>query len=159
MLAPDRIVRMKTVLARTGLSRSTIYRKIAEGTFPARFKISVNGAGWRESDIDRWIADPAGWRATNEMVDEETEWTRAARSSEIVVQLVVVGLGGTLLRVGDEVFCGFALHPSVEHISPALKHDLPLGEVAVHVVDGRDPIPRRVSQAHLDPAIIELGAI
>jgi prophage regulatory protein len=66
MLAPDRIVRMKTVLARTGLSRSTIYRKIAEGTFPPRLKISVNGAGWRETDIDSWIADPAGWRATNE---------------------------------------------------------------------------------------------
>ena len=66
MLVADRIVRMKTVLARTGLSRSTIYRKIAEGTFPAQVKISVNGAGWRESDIDRWIADPAGWRATND---------------------------------------------------------------------------------------------
>jgi prophage regulatory protein len=66
MLAADRIVRMKTVLARAGLSRSTIYRKIAEGTFPAQVRISVNGAGWRESDIDRWIADPAGWRPTNE---------------------------------------------------------------------------------------------
>jgi len=31
MLEPDRIIRLKTVLARTGLSRSTIYRKIAEG--------------------------------------------------------------------------------------------------------------------------------
>jgi len=61
MLASDRIVRLKTVLARTGLSRSTIYRKIAEGTFPAQLKISMNGAGWRESDINRWIADPAGW--------------------------------------------------------------------------------------------------
>ena len=66
MLVADRIVRMKTVLARTGLSRSTIYRKIAEGTFPAQIRISANGAGWRESDIDRWIADPAGWRTTNE---------------------------------------------------------------------------------------------
>ena len=66
MPAPDRIIRLKTVLARTALSRSTIYRKIAEGTFPAQIKISVNGAGWRESDIDRWIADPAGWRATND---------------------------------------------------------------------------------------------
>ena len=62
MPAPDRIVRLKTVLARTGLSRSTIYRKIAEGTFPAQLKISTNGAGWRESDINRWVADPAGWR-------------------------------------------------------------------------------------------------
>ena len=32
MREPDRIIRMKTVLVRTGLSRSTIYRKIAEGT-------------------------------------------------------------------------------------------------------------------------------
>ena len=62
MRQPDRIIRMDTVRDRTGLSRSTIYRKIAEGTFPPQIKISINGAGWRESDIDRWIADPAGWR-------------------------------------------------------------------------------------------------
>jgi len=62
MREPDRIVRLKTVLARTGLSRSTIYRKIAEGTFPAQLKISTHGAGWHESDINRWIADPVSWR-------------------------------------------------------------------------------------------------
>ena len=62
MNSSDRIIRMKTVLARTGLSRSTIYRKIAEGTFPAQIKISTNGAGWKESDINRWIANPVGWR-------------------------------------------------------------------------------------------------
>ena len=65
MREPDRIIRMKTVLARTGLSRSTIYRKMAEGSFPAQLKISMNGAGWHESDINRWVADPAGWRPTN----------------------------------------------------------------------------------------------
>lgn len=53
MPEPDRIIRLRTVLARTGLSRSTLYRKIAEGTFPAQIKISINGAGWRESDINR----------------------------------------------------------------------------------------------------------
>lgn len=62
MREPDRIVRLKTVTARTGLSRSTIYRKMAEGTFPPRLKISINGTGWRESDINRWIANPVGWR-------------------------------------------------------------------------------------------------
>ncbi|MHB1304426.1 MAG: helix-turn-helix transcriptional regulator [Acidiphilium sp.] len=66
MLAPDRIVRLNTVLARTGLSRSTIYRKIAEGTFPTQIKISVNGTGWHESDINRWIADPVRWRPEGE---------------------------------------------------------------------------------------------
>ncbi|HDZ73850.1 MAG TPA: AlpA family phage regulatory protein [Aurantimonas coralicida] len=66
MPAPDRIVRLNTVLSRTGLSRSTIYRKIAEGTFPAQIRISINGAGWRESHIDRWIEDPVSWRPRRE---------------------------------------------------------------------------------------------
>ena len=66
MHQPDRIIRLNTVLSRTGLSRSTIYRKIAERTFPAQIRISINGAGWRESDIDRWVADPAGWRVTHD---------------------------------------------------------------------------------------------
>ncbi|QKC86162.1 MULTISPECIES: AlpA family phage regulatory protein [unclassified Mesorhizobium] len=60
----DRIIRLKTVLARTGLSRSTMYRKIGEGTFPAQVKISLNGAGWRESDINRWVADPVSWHTS-----------------------------------------------------------------------------------------------
>ncbi len=63
MADQDRIVRLKTVLARTGLSRSTLYRKIREGSFPRQVPISVHGAGWRESSINRWIADPAGYRA------------------------------------------------------------------------------------------------
>jgi prophage regulatory protein len=60
---PDRIIRLKTVLARTGLSRSTLYRKIADGTFPAQIRISVHGAGWRESSVNCWIDDPVGFRA------------------------------------------------------------------------------------------------
>ena len=58
----DRIIRIRTVLARTGLSRSTLYRKMNEGTFPSQVRISVHGAGWRESAINRWIEDPVGWR-------------------------------------------------------------------------------------------------
>lgn len=58
----DRIIRLKTVLARTGLSRSTLYRKIADGTFPAQIRISVHGAGWRESSVERWMADPVSYR-------------------------------------------------------------------------------------------------
>lgn len=58
----ERIIRIKTVLDRTGLSRSTLYRKIAEGTFPVQVPISVHGAGWYESAVNRWIADPRGYR-------------------------------------------------------------------------------------------------
>ncbi len=62
MPAPERIIRLKTVLARTGLSRSTLYRKIAEGTFPVQLKISIHGTGWHESAVDRWIANPTSYR-------------------------------------------------------------------------------------------------
>lgn len=66
MHEPDRIIRMRTVQARTGLSRSTIYRKIADGTFPAQLRISTNGAGWKESEINRWVANPVAWRPRSE---------------------------------------------------------------------------------------------
>lgn len=58
----ERIIRLRTVLDRTGLSRSTLYRKIAEGSFPRQVPISVHGAGWHESAVERWIADPRGYR-------------------------------------------------------------------------------------------------
>ena len=59
----DRIIRIKTVLTRTGLSRSTLYRKIKDGTFPPQSRISINGAGWRESEVNLWIANPPAYRA------------------------------------------------------------------------------------------------
>src|SRR5260370_38662350 len=72
MPEPARIIRLRTALSRTGLSRSTIYRKIAEGTFPAQLKISTNGTGWHESDINRWIAIPShGVRNVSAMRSDE----------------------------------------------------------------------------------------
>lgn len=56
--APDRILRLNAVLARTGLSRSTLYRKIQAGTFPAQLKIAVRCAGWRESALNEWLKNP-----------------------------------------------------------------------------------------------------
>jgi prophage regulatory protein len=67
MAEPDRIIRLKTVLERTGLSRSTIYRKIREGSFPAQLKLTVHGAGWHESAVSRWISNPARWRPDQEV--------------------------------------------------------------------------------------------
>jgi prophage regulatory protein len=61
-----KIIRLPTVLDHTGLTRSTLYRKIAQGTFPKQVDISINGAGWYEADVARWIADPAAWRADND---------------------------------------------------------------------------------------------
>ena len=51
----SRILRLPTVLLRTGLSRSTVYARVAEGTFPRQLSLGPNTVGWRETDIDIWI--------------------------------------------------------------------------------------------------------
>ena len=54
----DRILRLKAVLERTGLSRSTLYRKIQEGTFPPQVRIAARCVGWRESAVAEWLREP-----------------------------------------------------------------------------------------------------
>lgn len=49
--------RLKQVKARTGKSRSSIYRDIAAGTFPAPVKLGERASAWNAAEIDRWIAD------------------------------------------------------------------------------------------------------
>lgn len=55
---PDRILRLSSVLDRTGLSRSTLYRKIEAGTFPRQIRIAARCAGWRESAVNEWLRNP-----------------------------------------------------------------------------------------------------
>jgi prophage regulatory protein len=57
----DRIIRLKEVLLRTGLSRSTLYRKVALRTFPKQIEISARCIGWRESDLDDWLRNPMAY--------------------------------------------------------------------------------------------------
>lgn len=57
-LAEDRLVRMPELERRTGMSRSTIYRRIEAGRFPDRIPLAGNIAAWRESEIADWMADP-----------------------------------------------------------------------------------------------------
>lgn len=59
----ERILRIKEVMARTGLKRTTLYAKIAQGTFPRQLQISERCAGWRQSDIEKWLRDPMAFRS------------------------------------------------------------------------------------------------
>lgn len=59
----DNLLRLPEVKARTTLSRSTIYRRVSQGTFPAPVPISTGMVAWYEADIDAWVANPMGWRA------------------------------------------------------------------------------------------------
>lgn len=49
------LLRLPIVKGRTGLSRTTIYNRISEGTFPRPISLGSRAVGWLESDIDIWI--------------------------------------------------------------------------------------------------------
>ena len=51
------IWRLPEVMARTGLSRSTVYHKIAEGEFPHSIKLGIRSVGWVSVDVEQWIQD------------------------------------------------------------------------------------------------------
>lgn len=50
------ILRLPTVKVRTGLSRSTIYLRISEGSFPAPVSLGARAVGWIEGEVDEWLA-------------------------------------------------------------------------------------------------------
>ena len=49
------ILRLPTVKARTGLARSTIYLRIAQGTFPRPIRLGERSVGWVEEAIEGWL--------------------------------------------------------------------------------------------------------
>ena len=49
------ILRLPAVKARTGLSRSTIYLRISEGSFPNPVCLGSRAVGWIEAEVDDWL--------------------------------------------------------------------------------------------------------
>jgi prophage regulatory protein len=50
-----RIMRLPEVKLVTGLSRSTIYFRIALGTFPKQVSLGGRAVGWLENEIQEWL--------------------------------------------------------------------------------------------------------
>ena len=54
----DRILRTPEVVRATGLSKTTIWRRVRSGDFPVPLKLGSLGTrsvGWREGDIEEWM--------------------------------------------------------------------------------------------------------
>lgn len=75
---PTRILRLPEVIARTGLSRATIYARMSQGRFPRPVSLGARAVGWIEAEIEAWIreriAESRGGRArTDDAADEPPE--------------------------------------------------------------------------------------
>lgn len=51
----DRLIRLQQVLHLTGLSRSSLYRKVNEGEFPTSVNLGERAVAWRYRDVREWI--------------------------------------------------------------------------------------------------------
>lgn len=58
----ERILTIDEVTERTSLPRTTIWRRVRDGTFPPPIQLSPGRIGWLESEIDAWIAERAAAR-------------------------------------------------------------------------------------------------
>jgi prophage regulatory protein len=51
----NKFIRLQDVKAATGLSRSSIYQFIKDGTFPEQIKLGTRAVAWQLSEIQAWI--------------------------------------------------------------------------------------------------------
>ena len=49
------ILRLPDVKRSTGLSRSTIYLRISQGTFPKPVSLGWRAVGWLEAEVQQWL--------------------------------------------------------------------------------------------------------
>ena len=61
---PFRYMRLPEVCGVVGLSKSTVYRLIAEGRFPKPVKLGARSSGFSSAEIDEWMNDPAAYSTT-----------------------------------------------------------------------------------------------
>jgi prophage regulatory protein len=53
----QKLIRLPQVKSTTGLSKSTIYARISEGTFPKQISLGPRLVVWVEADIQNWITE------------------------------------------------------------------------------------------------------
>jgi len=92
---PNRMLRLHAVKALTGLSRSTIYLRVAQGGFPRPVPLGGRAVGWVEAEVEEWLAQqielsrgvagatPTRGFSASSRVDNSTDLdTQSALSSE-----------------------------------------------------------------------------
>lgn len=52
-----KILRGREVTERTGLSRTSLWRREKQHAFPHRVALGPNSVGWFEDEIDAWIEE------------------------------------------------------------------------------------------------------
>jgi prophage regulatory protein len=50
------VLRLPQVMEKVGISRSGVYQRVKEGSFPPAVRLGRRSVGWLEGEIDDWLA-------------------------------------------------------------------------------------------------------
>ena len=53
----DRLIKLQDVMAITAMSRASVFRRIRDASFPKGVQVGPRAVRWRESEVQRWIAE------------------------------------------------------------------------------------------------------
>ncbi|KVW21518.1 AlpA family transcriptional regulator [Burkholderia ubonensis] len=56
------LIRRKRVEELTSLSRTSIYQRMRDKTFPGSVRLGTRSVAWRLEDIEKWLANPAAYK-------------------------------------------------------------------------------------------------
>ncbi|CAN2526272.1 helix-turn-helix transcriptional regulator [Burkholderia pseudomallei] len=52
----NRVLRIIDVIEAVGVKKSTIYQWVKDGKFPSPLRLGTRSVGWRQSDVESWLA-------------------------------------------------------------------------------------------------------
>ena len=55
-MSEERMLRLRSVVSMTGLSKSTLYRLIKQGRFPQPLRLTQRAVRWRREEVDEWLS-------------------------------------------------------------------------------------------------------
>jgi prophage regulatory protein len=55
MSEPAKLITVKIVMDRLGISRTTVWKMVKDGQFPPPVRVSPGRVAWRENDVAKWV--------------------------------------------------------------------------------------------------------
>lgn len=134
----DRFVRLRDVIERTGLSRSTIYRLVSLNEFPPKVTLGATTVAWLESEVQAWMD-------AREQTSERPPWSPPASPPQRIREPKLPPLAPN--EKGAEAAAKIA---GVVGIAVDPDEVLPDVDIALRFPDWPQMMRRRTAAAYLD---------
>jgi prophage regulatory protein len=143
--APPAFYRLRDVMRIAALSRSTIYRRVAEGRFPPPVHLGGRASAWPIAALQEWIDDPEGYRVATPQIEAPARERPPVGGGMVALAPADASLLQAQRPYGSQV---------VEQVGPELNHPATLIQEGRSVVTATELFVGNVSPVPLDDLAI-----